>query len=191
MIICLGQTSLKTRYGEFILSGWYDGISESYSLHQGKLDGAIDVPVRLHSSCIKSHYFNGISCDCVQQMAMAQELVQSNGIGLIVVQQQESKSNGILATLNQHKAGPDITNSYEAFERLGFQGDSRDYRASANIISSLGIATIVLLSNNPRKREGLERYGIVVASAKSVKVEGDTSLDDFYRGKQISEGHLL
>jgi GTP cyclohydrolase II len=191
MIVSLGNTLIETRFGQFTLSAWYDGHTESYTIHTGNLSQAKDVPVRIHSSCISSHYFNGTSCDCTHQMSIAQKYIQSSQIGLIVVLQQEAKANGILATLSMNKASSDVNNSFDVFKQMGWEGDARDYRVAASVIKTLGIASIVLLSNSPKKRSGLESYGVIVSETKAIKAPSSAGLDSFYEGKRKSEGHLV
>lgn len=191
MIVHLGSTPISTRFGKFILSGWYDGIAESYSIHCGSIEQAENVPVRVHSSCIVSHYFQGISCDCVAQMSLAQKYIQDQGIGLVIVLQQEAKGNGILATLSLKKQSDLPNNSFIAFERNGFEGDARTYHTAAEIIDYFNIKSIELLSNSPKKREALKDYGINVSKMKVTQDINNQSLQDFYLGKEKFEGHIF
>jgi GTP cyclohydrolase II len=189
MIINLGNTLTATHFGDFTFSAWYDGHNESYTIHIGNLNQAENVPVRVHSSCISSHYFSSKSCDCTYQMSIAQQYIQSSQIGLIILLQQEAKSNGILATLSMKKI--DANNAFDAFKRMGWEGDSRNYQSAASIIKNLEIKSIVLLSNSPKKRQDLESHGIIVSTTKMIKAPSDSGLNSFYEGKRKSEGHLI
>ena len=75
LIVRLGTSQINTPFGKFDFSAWYDGISEVYSIQKGDIEGKENVPLRMHSTCITSHYFNSIHCDCVDQMKLAQEFI--------------------------------------------------------------------------------------------------------------------
>lgn len=190
MIALLGSSEINTEFGPFQFSAWYDGRFEAYSILVGKVDGAVDVPVRIHSSCVTSHYFSGLSCDCREQMSLTQQFIQDCQLGIVIVLDQEAKGNGILATANYDRFRAGTISSTQVFERMGYTGDARDYATAAFILKHLQVQSIVLLSNSLRKQESLEAHGVVVSGRKSV-VSDREDLADFYQGKQSVEGHKL
>jgi 3,4-dihydroxy 2-butanone 4-phosphate synthase/GTP cyclohydrolase II len=191
MISNLGHSIIDTRFGQFEFNAWYDGRGEVYSIHLSDLARQDNVPCRLHSSCITSHYFNGRSCDCVEQMEQAQAFIQKEGVGIIIVLMQEAKGNGVLATANYDKFSAGTTNSTEVFARMGLPRDNRDYRAAAFILKEMNVSSIRLLSNSPTKRDALEHGGIRITSMQDVVAQDRKDLSTFYQGKRDIEGHRV
>lgn len=191
MIINLGETSLRTKQGDFRFRAWYDGHSEVYSVHIGDIRGAENVPVRVHSSCVTAHYFSATECDCREQLEMAQDEIAKAGKGVLVVLNQQAKDNGILATLHYKSVAGEDSYSAEAYKQMGYPSDARKYLSAAFVLKELGVKSIVLLSNSRDKREQLEAAGIIVADRASVIVDTTERPDlaKHYQGKRDVEGH--
>jgi len=189
MIINLGETSMKAKQGDFRFRAWYDGHSEVYSLHLGELDGAENVPVRVHSSCITAHYFSSTECDCREQLELAQEKIAKRGVGIIIVLNQQAKDNGILATLHYKSVAGEDAYSATAYEMMGYPADARSYISAAFVLKELGVKSVDLLSNSRDKRKQLEDAGIKVVERTNVVVEDRPDLDAHYKGKRDVEGH--
>ncbi|GAA4277087.1 GTP cyclohydrolase II [Aquimarina mytili] len=166
MIIQLAETELKTKFGDYKEILFYDGQKESHALVMGALENEENVLCRVHSSCIFAHHFNSIECDCREQMEISQQLIQKEGKGIIIWLDQEGKGNGhyaLLKSIEHKKAG---LSQAEAYEAAGFKKDARDFAQAAKILKHIGIASIQMLTNNPKKVETLTQYGISVAGTK-------------------------
>lgn len=164
MIIKLAEGRLRTKYGEFQEVLFYDGQKESIAFFMGDMDGAENLLCRVHSSCIFGHYFNSIECDCQEQMNKAQAMIQKAGRGIIILLDQEGKGNGhfaLLKSVEQKRRGIQQADAYEA---VGFRRDARDFRAAGKILQELGVRSVQLITDNPKKAETLIRSGVPVNS---------------------------
>jgi GTP cyclohydrolase II len=192
-VVKLGESPLKTKYGVFHFSAWYDGHSEAYVLRKGVLSKKDGVPVRVHSSCVTAHYFNSTECDCREQIELAQQIICGARLGLIIVLNQQAKANGILATLNYKGATSNDAYSAGAYEVLGYPRDARRYLTAASIIKAMRIKSILLLTNSKDKQLQLEQGGVIVVARREILV--DTALRPdllaHYAGKKDEEGHEI
>lgn len=164
MLLTLASSPLKTKYGEYRETLYYDGQKEYIAMTLGDVEGKDDVLCRLHSSCIFGHYFNSIECDCREQMELAQQLIQQEGCGIIILLDQEGKGNGHLALMKSIEFKRRGMKQAEAYEAAGFSRDARDFRRAADILKALGVHSIRLISDSPDKKETLARNGIIVSS---------------------------
>lgn len=163
MIIRLAKRELRTKFGVFTEILYYDGQAESIALVFGDVTGGENVLCRIHSACIGGHVFNSVECECADEMAAAQAAIQRAGKGVIVYLDQEGKGNGHLAlieSIQYKKAGH---SQAEAYVKAGYDTDARNYRPAAEILSDLGVRSIVLISGNPDKAANIRSYGIKVA----------------------------
>jgi len=170
MIKRLGERELNTRYGEYREILYYDGQKESIALVLGDVAGKKNVLCRVHSHCIGAHVFSSVECDCREQMAAAQALIQQGGNGVIIWLDQEGKGNGHLAiieSIQYKKAG---FSQADAYVKAGYQTDARDYRAAAEILSDLNVESIVLLANGTDKADDLRKESIVVKETRQLTV---------------------
>ncbi|MEP6788688.1 MAG: GTP cyclohydrolase [Acidobacteriota bacterium] len=168
MVIRIAERELATRFGVFREILYYDGQKESIALVMGDVENADDVLCRVHSHCIGAHVFNSIECDCREQMAAAQAIIEQEGKGVIIWLDQEGKGNGHLALMQSipfKKAGMPQA---EAYIKAGFKGDGRSYRAAANILSDLKVNSIVLLANGTDKADDLRNESINVSGTKEL-----------------------
>lgn len=169
-MIRLAEREIATRFGTFTEILFYDGQSESIALVMGEVSGREDVLCRIHSACFGGHVFNSVECECAGEMAAAQAAVQKAGRGVIVYLDQEGKGNGHLALMKSipfKKAG---FSQAEAYEKAGFVADARSFRPAAEILSDLGIGSVVLLTGNPEKADELRRYSIAVSRVLELSV---------------------
>ncbi len=170
MIVKLAETSLKTKFGDYSKILFYDGQKESIALIMGDVVGEKNVLCRVHSACMSAHAFNSIECDCREQMAVAQQLIQQNGQGIIIWLEQEGKGNGHFALMQSISYKKNGLSQAEAYEAVGFKRDARDFRAAADILKTLDVASIVLLTDNPLKSKDLLEHGVVVVGTKEIKI---------------------
>jgi 3,4-dihydroxy 2-butanone 4-phosphate synthase/GTP cyclohydrolase II len=168
MIKRLAERELNTKFGTFREILYYDGQKESIALVMGDVAGN-DVLCRVHSHCIGAHVFSSVECTCREEMEAAQAAIEKAGRGLIIWLDQEGKGNGHLALIEsiqfKKKHG-----QARAYELAGYKGDNREYREAAQILSELGVSSIVLLANSESKAEDLRREGIAVAGVKPLRI---------------------
>lgn len=162
MIVKLAEGLLRTKYGEFREVLFYDGQKESIAFFMGDIHGAENVLCRVHSSCIFGHYFNSIECDCQEQMNKAQAMIQQAGQGIIILLDQEGKGNGHFALLKSVEHKRRGVQQADAYEAVGFSRDDRDFRAAGKILQELGVRSVQLITDNPKKVETLIRSGVPV-----------------------------
>lgn len=162
MIQRLAERDLRTKYGVFTEILYYDGQTESIALVLGEVSDADDVLCRVHSHCIGAHVFNSVECDCREQMAAAQAMIEQAGRGVIIWLDQEGKGNGHLALMQSipfKKAGD---SQAVAYEKAGFKADARDYNAAASILADLQVRSVKLLANGSGKADEMRRLSVVV-----------------------------
>jgi GTP cyclohydrolase II len=162
MIIKIAEGNLKTRFGEFREILFYDGQKESIALTMGDVNGAENVLCRVHSSCIFGHVFNSIECDCREQMEISQQLIQQAGKGIVIWLDQEGKGNGHFALLQSVAHKRQGLAQADAYEAVGFKKDARDFTRAAEILKELGVKSICMITDNPKKVENLTQHGIIV-----------------------------
>lgn len=162
MIIKMAEGDLQTKYGKYHEVLFYDGQKESIALVMGKVDGAEEVLCRVHSSCLFAHAFNSIECDCREQMAISQQLIEKAGQGIIIWMDQEGKGNGHFALLKSVEHKRKGLAQADAYEAVGFKRDARDFRAAGEILRALGVKSVRMLTNNPKKVKTLTDQGIEV-----------------------------
>lgn len=191
MIVRLGERYLKTKFGTFLEVLYYDGQKESIALVMGNVAQADNILCRVHSSCISAHIFNCIECDCREQMEISQFLIEQHGKGIIIWLDQEGKNNGHLALLKSASLKAAGVSQSEAYMRLGFAADARNYQRAAEILADLKVNSIVLLTNNPDKIETLVDVGINIAGTRDLQlnVDGDDSLEKIFR-ERLSNSYL-
>jgi GTP cyclohydrolase II len=168
----LAERPLLTSFGAWQEFLYYDGQAECIALVYGDVASRESVPCRLHSACLSAHVFNSVECDCREQMILAQGYIQSKGYGVVIWLDQDGRGNGHLALmLAARMAEEESIPQTEAYVRLGYSGDNRDYRQACEILHELDISSVELLSDSPDKAESLTRCGTTVASTKSVSLD--------------------
>jgi GTP cyclohydrolase II len=168
MIVRVAERDLKTKFGVFREILYYDGQAESIALVLGDVADKEDVFCRIHSSCISAHVFNSVECECREEMATAQALIEREGRGVVVYLEQEGKGNGHLAlmeSIQYKKAG---FSQGEAYRKAGFETDARSFRPAAEILAELKVKSVVLLTDNAEKAEDLRKASIVVSDTKKM-----------------------
>ena len=162
MIVKLAEGTIKTKFGEFKETLFYDGQKESHALVMGTIENEEDVLCRVHSLCIFGHHFNSIECDCREQMEISQQLIQKAGKGIVVWLNQEGKGNGHYALMKSIEHKKNGVSQAEAYEAVGFKKDARDFTVAAEILKELNVKSVRMLTNNPNKVETLTKHGIIV-----------------------------
>ena len=170
MIIRLAERPLRTKFGEFTEVLYYDGQKESIALIRGEVDDKDDVLCRIHSHCIGAHVFNSVECDCREQMAAAQELIEQEGSGVVIWLDQEGKGNGHLALMQSIPFKLAGDQQADAYVKAGFKADGRSYRAAADILADLGVNSIILLANGQDKADDLRNESIAVSETRGLTI---------------------
>jgi len=147
--------------------------------------------VRIHSQCLTGDVFGSLRCDCRQQLEMALSLIGSAGAGVLVYEQQEGRGIGLLPKLMAYQLQDQGLDTVEANEELGFKADHREFQFPAAILKSLGLKSVRLLSNNPRKVAALEAAGVMVAERVPCEVEPHATSERYLNTKKEKLGHLF
>gem|GEM_PF-550627 len=192
MIIRLAEAPLHTRFGTFLEILYYDGQQESIAIVMGDVRQHDNVLCRLHSHCVSAHLFNSIDCDCREQMELAQAMIEQQGTGVIIWLDQEGRGNGHLALLRSRALQAQGLSQTEAYVQLGYAADARQYTSAAAILQDLGVKSVVLMTNSPRKTGSLQAAGITIAGTRPLILEAEASdrLRGFYEDK-IAQGHRI
>ncbi len=192
MIIRLAEAPLHTRFGTFLEMLYYDGQQESIAIVMGDVRQRDNVLCRLHSHCVSAHLFNSIDCDCREQMALAQAMIEQQGAGVIIWLDQEGRGNGHLALLRSRALQAQGLSQTEAYVQLGYAADARQYASAAAILQDLGVTSVVLMTNSPHKTGSLQAAGITITGTLPVVLEAEASerLRGFYADK-IAQGHRI
>ena len=164
---------------------------EHLALIKGEWDEDDSVLVRVHSSCMTGDIFGSCRCDCGPQLHQAMHMIEKEGKGVIVYMNQEGRGIGLLNKLKAYKLQEEGFDTVEANEKLGFSADQRDYGIGAQILRSLGVKKMKLLSNNPKKRTGLIGYGLEVTDNIPLEIESNKHNQLYLETKKNKLGHNL
>jgi 3,4-dihydroxy 2-butanone 4-phosphate synthase/GTP cyclohydrolase II len=184
---------LPTEIGDFELHAFRQLTNDQLhlALVKGEWNEDESVMVRVHSSCLTGDIFGSCRCDCGHQLNAAMKMVEKEGKGVIVYMNQEGRGIGLLNKLKAYKLQEQGRDTVQANEELGFKADARDYGVGAQILRSLGLKKIKLMSNNPQKRTGLIGYGLEVIENISIEIESNQHNDFYLKTKRDKMGHTL
>ena len=187
------KTHLPTKYGDFEIIGYTDLIEnkEYVALLKGDVAGKEDVSVRLHSECLTGDVFGSKRCDCGEQLEKSLKIIQEKEEGLLIYLRQEGRGIGLLNKLRAYKLQENGFDTVEANHQLGFGDDLRDYATAAQIIKDFGIKSVLLMTNNPIKIEGLEKYGIEIAGREPLEIMSNDVDKNYLKTKKEKMGHIL
>jgi 3,4-dihydroxy 2-butanone 4-phosphate synthase/GTP cyclohydrolase II len=189
----LAEAKLPTAYGEFTVIGYQSVIDERehLALVKGDVSGQEDVLVRMHSECLTGDVFGSQRCDCGEQLAAAMQRIQQEGLGAIVYLRQEGRGIGLGNKLRAYALQDGGQDTVEANETLGFKPDLRDYGIGAQILLDLGLRSLRILTNNPRKIVGLEGYDLTVSRVEPLRVKPGLHNEKYLEAKRTKLGHIL
>ncbi len=189
----LTETKLPTCYGDFNLIVYETVLDNEHhlALVKGDVCGKRGVLVRVHSQCLTGDIFHSQRCDCGSQLTHALERIGEEGTGVFVYMRQEGRGIGLANKLKAYALQDQGFDTVEANEQLGFAADLRDYGIGAQILIDLGLSSIRLLTNNPRKIVGLQGYGLTVLERVHIEGPSSKSNDRYLQVKRDKLGHLL
>jgi 3,4-dihydroxy 2-butanone 4-phosphate synthase/GTP cyclohydrolase II len=184
---------LPSQYGDFQLYLYKcktDG-KEHLALVKGVINSEEAVLVRVHSECLTGDVFGSLRCDCNEQLHTALEMIEKHGSGVLVYMRQEGRGIGLINKLKAYHLQEKGLDTVEANEALGFKADPRDYGIGAQILVDLGVRKMKLITNNPKKRVGLESYGLKIVKLVSIEISPNANNEKYLKTKRDKLGHLI
>ena len=190
----MAEATIPTSYGEFRAYAYESTVDEliHVALVKGEIGDGRGVLVRVHSECLTGDVFGSLRCDCGTQLQSAIEAVGMEGRGVVLyVRGHEGRAIGLTHKLRAYQLQEQGRDTVQANEELGFAPDPRDYGIGAQILVELGVRSMRLLTNNPRKRAGLEGYGLSIVERIPLETRPTPENIEYLRTKREKLGHLL
>src|SRR5690349_19987357 len=189
----VAEARLPTETGEFRILGFRSLISseEFVVLMKGELRADRPSLVRIHSQCMTGDVFGSLKCDCGRQLDAAMRLIEEDGSGAIVYQQQEGRGIGIINKIRAYALQDEGADTIEANERLGFAADMRSYEQCAEILLDLGLRAVRVMSDNPAKIRAVRHAGLHVIERVPLAVEPHDFFAGYLKTKKEKMGHLV
>jgi 3,4-dihydroxy 2-butanone 4-phosphate synthase/GTP cyclohydrolase II len=189
----VAEAKLPTEWGDFLIAGYRSKTSDEdfVVLYKGELRPDLATLVRIHSQCLTGDVFGSAKCDCGAQLHRTLQMIQEEGRGAIVYQQQEGRGIGILNKIRAYALQDAGADTVEANERLDLPVDARDYRQCAEVLFDLGLCKVKVISNNPGKLRALEEAGLEIVERVSIEVESSEPAARYLQTKKDKMGHLL
>ena len=189
----VATAALPTDHGDFRVTAFESGLDKEthVALVKGEIGDGEDVLVRVHSRCLTGDVFHSSRCDCGAQLDAAMTRIEQEGRGVLLYLNQEGRGIGLDNKIRAYELQEQGLDTVEANERLGFKADQRDYGIGVQILKDLGVRTMRLLSNNPRKLVGLEGYGLSVVEWLPLEIAPGEHSARYLRTKRDKLGHKL
>src|SRR5579884_164269 len=184
---------LPTEYGEFTAIAFREKLTGKthVALVRGDVDGAENVLVRVHSECLTGDVFHSLRCDCGEQLEQALKQIEAEGRGVLLYMAQEGRGIGLLNKLRAYELQERGLDTVEANVELGFPADARDWGIGNQILADLGLTTIRILTNNPKKLTGLDGFGLTVVEQVPIEVPPNAENARYLAAKRDKLGHRL
>jgi 3,4-dihydroxy 2-butanone 4-phosphate synthase / GTP cyclohydrolase II len=189
----VAEAQLPTKFGDFTVVGFRSLVDDKHhvAMVKGEVEGEEDVLVRVHSECLTGDVFHSLRCDCGQQLEDALLRIDQEGRGVLLYLAQEGRGIGLLNKLRAYRLQEAGRDTVDANLELGLPADLRDYGIGAQILVDLGLSSIRLLTNNPKKIVGLEGYGLTVTDQIPIEHVATEHNRDYLRAKKDRLGHML
>eukprot|EP01025_Chloroclados_australasicus_P066133 TRINITY_DN904_c0_g2_i1.p2 TRINITY_DN904_c0_g2~~TRINITY_DN904_c0_g2_i1.p2 ORF type:complete len:346 (-),score=39.67 TRINITY_DN904_c0_g2_i1:581-1618(-) len=193
----VAETQLPTIHGKFRLRGYRHSIdggksaTEPVAVIVGEIEGAEEVPVRVHDACFTSEVLGSMKCDCAQQLELALNMIQDNPPGMVIYLQQEGRGIGLANKIAAYKLQEEGLDTVDANRALGLPDDCREYTSVVNILRDLDIKSVKLMTNNPRKIDQLRTMGVTVVDRIPVQVVPGKYNQGYLDAKRTRMDHQL
>ena len=193
LVECVTTVNFPTKHGNFMLHLYRSSVDDHHhlALEKSNVRGKKDVMVRVHSSCLTGDVFGSCRCDCGDQLATAMEMIEKEGLGVVLYMRQEGRGIGLANKIMAYKLQDNGRDTVEANAELGFPPDLRDYGIGAQILSDLGLTTIRLITNNPKKVIGIEGYNLKVTGRVPIMIKPNRYNARYLETKRDKLGHLI
>lgn len=187
------ETKMPTRYGDFKMFGFINKLNGEHhvALVKGEINEKNEVLTRVHSECLTGDALGSKRCDCGEQYDAAMKRIAEEGCGILLYMRQEGRGIGLINKLKAYSLQDKGFDTVEANEMLGFPADMRSYDVAAAILKDLGVSKVNLMTNNPRKIDGLERYGIEIVNRVPIKMNHNEKNEFYLQTKKEKLGHML
>lgn len=187
------ETKMPTRYGDFKMFGFINKLNGEHhvALVKGEINEKNEVLTRVHSECLTGDALGSKRCDCGEQYDAAMKRIAEEGCGILLYMRQEGRGIGLINKLKAYSLQDKGFDTVEANEMLGFPEDMRSYDVAAAILKDLGVSKVNLMTNNPRKIDGLERYGIEIVNRVPIKMNHNEKNEFYLQTKKEKLGHML
>jgi 3,4-dihydroxy 2-butanone 4-phosphate synthase/GTP cyclohydrolase II len=184
---------MPTDHGEFSLVAFRETLTGKHhvALVKGDVAGKQNVLVRVHSECLTGDVFHSLRCDCGEQLELALARIEAEGSGVVLYMAQEGRGIGLLNKLKAYELQEQGLDTVEANLELGFPEDAREYGIGNQILADLGLTTIRILTNNPRKLSGIEGFGLRVVEQVPIVVPANVENRRYLATKRDKLGHML
>ena len=184
---------LPTEYGDFQAVAYRETLTgkQHVALVKGDVEGKEDILVRVHSECLTGDVFHSRRCDCGEQLERALARIEEEGEGVLLYLAQEGRGIGLMNKLRAYELQEQGLDTVEANIELGFKADAREYGIGSQILADLGLTTIRVLTNNPKKISGISGFGLEVVSQEPIEVEPNDENREYLETKRDKLGHTI